>query len=100
MAVQSAQITTSTSIQPVWPSTSTTFLQLSGAVGDPLPLQIKNIDASITIYIGGANVSSSNGYPLLAGQSISTSWLQAEVTTLYCVAASATPKLAVLTARQ
>ena len=98
MAALSLQITTSTSIQPVF--TGTGIHNFSGAIGDPLPLQIKNIDSTITIYIGGPNVSSSNGYPLLAGQSISTAWLQQEVTTLYCVAASGTPVLAILTARQ
>jgi len=98
MAVISNQLTTSTTVAPVISGAG--LDNLSGAVSDPLPLQIKNIDASITIYIGGPNVTSSNGYPLLAGQSISSSWLQNEVTTLYCVAASGTPILAILTARQ
>ena len=98
MAVISNQLTTSTSAAAVIAGAG--LDNLNGAVNDPLPLQIKNIDASITIYLGGSGVTSSNGYPLLAGQSISTSWLQAEVTTLFCVAASGSPKLAILTARQ
>ena len=65
MAVISNQLTTSTTAAPVIAGAGLT--SLNGAVNDPLPLQIKNIDASITIYIGGPGVTSSNGYPLLAG---------------------------------
>lgn len=98
MAALSFQITTSTTVQAVF--TNAGIKNMSGSINDPLPVQLKNIDATNTIYIGGPAVSSSTGYPLLAGQSISTAWLQQEVTTLYCVASASTPILAVLTARQ
>lgn len=58
---------------------------------------IKNIDASITVYVGyDENVSSSNGMPLRAGESISVFTSAA----IWMVAASGTPSVAYTIERQ
>jgi len=75
------------------------FYNIHGSAGDPLPIQIKNVDASITIYIGGPGVTSGNGYPLLAGQSL-TMTLIGRGDLPYAISASATPNMAVLAGRQ
>lgn len=51
---------------------------------------IKNLDASITVYIGIATVTSANGLPLLAGESVSLDF----VGLIQVIAASATPTVA------
>ena len=71
-----------------------------GALIDPIPVQIKNIDAAITIYLGGPTVSTSNGYPLLAGASISFGFVAGDEDGLYALAASGSPKIAYLSLRQ
>lgn len=52
----------------------------------------KNIDASITIYLGTGTVSASTGIPLLAGESIAL-YTRAAVKAL---SASGTPSLAIV----
>lgn len=107
MALNTAQIATNATtatcllVQGGTPQSLVTgeFYNISGTIGDPLPVQIKNIDASITIYIGGANVTSSNGYPLLAGQSLAMQLLGSGDLP-YAISASATPTMAVLVGRQ
>ena len=107
MALNTAQIATNAStatcllVQGGTPQSPVTgeFYNISGSAGDPLPVMIKNMDASITIYVGGANVTSSNGYPLLAGQSFPLSLVGAGDLP-YAIAASATPKMAVIVGRQ
>jgi hypothetical protein len=68
MAFNSAQITlvanTATPLL-VQGSTGTKFLNISGNVTDPLPVAIQV--ASGTVYVGGPNVSASNGFLLTAG---------------------------------
>ena len=53
-------------------------------------LIVKNIDASIVVYIGVTGVTSANGMELDAGESISVNTNDA----VYAVAASGTPKVA------
>ena len=54
-------------------------------------LLITNNDTAITIYLGGATVSTSNGHQLIAGASISIPTIVA----VYAIAASGTPTASV-----
>lgn len=54
-------------------------------------LTIKNIDASITVYIGPATVTTANGMEVKAGQSITVTW----VGLVQVIAASGTPVVCV-----
>lgn len=53
---------------------------------------IKNLDASITVYVGPAGVTSSNGMPLSSGQSVTIH----STGPIYAIAASGTPTIAIL----
>lgn len=55
--------------------------------------EVRNLDAAISIYIGGAEVSSSNGYLLKAGESFG---LENFVGEFYAIAASGTPSVATI----
>lgn len=98
MAVISAQVAQSTAAAQVFPSA--TFPHQIGNMQDSIPAIIKNLDAAITVYIGPVGVTSSTGYPLLPGQSLPFSFITTEMGTVYCVAASGTPTLAILVGRQ
>jgi hypothetical protein len=54
---------------------------------------LKNTTASAAVYVGGANVSSANGYPLAAGSEI----LFDGQVDVYVVIASSTGTVATLT---
>lgn len=69
---------------------STSPATLAAARATRRSVLIKNIDPSITIYIGPATVSSSNGLPLKAGESVSVDW----VGLVQAVSASGTPTAA------
>ena len=97
MAVLSGQLTTSAVTAKVIPASPAPGL---GALIDPIPVQVKNIDATITVYLGGSAVTSGTGYPLLAGQSISFGFVAGDEDGLYVIAASATPMVAWLSLRQ
>lgn len=56
---------------------------------------IKNTHASITIYIGGSDVDSTHGYPVLAGEALPLGGVGAG-DLLYAVAASSTVVVAIL----
>lgn len=99
MGFFSAQVATSGTAAAVL-TTGNGFTNLTGNVTDPVPFVIKNIDSTITIYLGGSGVTTSNGYPLLAGQSVTLSSINSEAGSLWAVAASGTPKLSVLAGRQ
>jgi hypothetical protein len=59
-------------------------------------LSIQNIDNSIVVYLGASNVSSTSyGISLAAGATVKLDRLSAEEK-LYAIAASGTPKVAVL----
>lgn len=55
---------------------------------------VRNNDASIIVYLGGPDVTTSNGFPLAAGASIPVSGYAGEI--LYAVAASGTPVIRLL----
>lgn len=54
---------------------------------------ILNIDTAITIYIGNSGLTSSTGFPLIAGASITRRFSQP----VFGIAASGTPKVAYIT---
>jgi hypothetical protein len=71
-------------------ATSTTSAQAIAARAGRRRLLIKNIDSSITIYIGIGTVTSSTGMPLLAGESVALETNAA----VNALSASGTPSLA------
>jgi hypothetical protein len=102
MAIKSVQIALSSSTATpllVQGSSGTQFLNITGSMSDQLPIQVKNTDSAITIYLGGVGVTSSTGYPLLAGQSISFGLLGSGDVP-YAISASGTPTVAVMAGRQ
>ena len=102
MALLSRHIVTShTTAAPVLVqgTTGTKFPIIVGSLQDPLPIILQNLDAAINIFIGGPDVSSSNGYALAPGASLPMQ-LFGESEIPYIVAASGTPTLAVLCGRQ
>jgi len=70
---------------------SSTATQLVSVRSSRRGVLITNNDASITVYIGGASVSTSNGHKLVAGASISIPTTAA----VYGISASATPSVSV-----
>ena len=71
-------------------TTSTTAATLAAARATRRSVLVKNIDATITIYIGAATVTAANGVPLKPGESVvlnTTGLIQA-------IAASGTPVVA------
>ena len=102
MAFNSVQIATNSSTTTalfVQGSGAGKLLNLTGSVTDPVPLLVKNMDASITIYIGSSTVSSSTGYPLLAGATFPIALINSG-DILYGISASGTPNIAILAGRQ
>jgi len=71
-------------------ATSTTSGVAVAARGSREAVTVKNIDTSITIYVGIGTVTSTNSMPLLAGESI-TFYTEAVINAL---SASGTPRLA------
>lgn len=51
-------------------TTGTTFKNTSGTVTDLLPVQVKNEDATAVVWIGGPDVSATNGQSLNPGQAM------------------------------
>lgn len=73
-------------------ATSTTAATLVVARPTRRSVTIKNLDTTITVYVGPATVTASNGMPLKAGESISVTW----VGLIQVIAASGTPTVASL----
>ena len=69
---------------------STTAAEILAA-GERRSVIVKNIDASIDVYVGAAGVTSSDGMPLEPGQSMTID--KSAAAALYAVAASGTPAL-------
>jgi hypothetical protein len=74
------------------------FKNIAGSIQDPLPIIIQN-NSAILIYIGGPDVTTSNGFPLAAGQSLPMA-LYGTSEIPYAIAASATPSISILAGRQ
>jgi hypothetical protein len=93
--IYAEQNTLSTTAEQVFPASTTTFRHSTG--DRPLRVALKNTDASIAVYLGPSTVTSSNGFKLGAGESISFDVTATQdLTDLYVVAASGTPVLGVL----
>jgi hypothetical protein len=73
MALSARQITlvtsTATPLLVQGSGAGTTFKNIAGTTVDPLPVSLKNEDASVVIWIGGPDVSATNGQSLNPGQS-------------------------------
>jgi hypothetical protein len=71
------------------------------SLNDPFPCLIQNLDPSITVYLGGAEVQAvgpAAGYPLLAGAAIGIDVLSSDK--LYGIASSGSITVALLVGRQ
>lgn len=101
MTLKAVQLSLSTTSQAaiVQGSGAGQFMNVAGNARDPLPVQIANIDPAITIYVGGPDVSASLGMPIAPGASW-TANLYGTSEIPWLVAASGTPKAAVLLGRQ
>lgn len=71
---------------------STTAAQVVAARNQRHRVVIKNIDSTITIYVGASGVTASDGFQLLAGESVALHTTAA----VFAVAASGTPSAAYL----
>ena len=69
----------------------------NGHTGAPEGLLIYNADAVITIYVGGADVSTANGIPVTALATLALDLISGEK--VYAVAASGTPSIRILHTR-
>jgi hypothetical protein len=61
----------STSAQTAVGTTAVRLATSAIGLGGSPSWAFKNLDASLTVYFGGSNVTSSNGYPVSPGASIS-----------------------------
>lgn len=77
------------SVSQVTASTSAATLAIARATRRGL--LIRNTDAAITVYIGPATVTSGNGFPILAGESLPVTW----VGLWQVIAASGSPVVAI-----
>jgi hypothetical protein len=101
VSFNSAQITTG-AVTPVpllvQGSSAGQFKNIQGTIQDPLPVIILNLDAAITIYIGGSTAASCL-FPLAPGGSLPMA-LYGSSEIPYALSASGTPLVAVLVGRQ
>lgn len=74
------------------------FTNTVGAVQDPIPVIVKNEDATNTIWIAGQQVSATVGQSLLPGGSIPMALYSNDVPWAFC--ATGTPVVSVLVGRQ
>ena len=103
MGFNSAQITVATTgYTPLIVQGSSTgeFINTSGNVTDTLPVLIRNTDATNPIFIGGTNVTTSNGFSLQAGAAIPIACVGTDATDLCAVASGAPVTVGVLLGRQ
>lgn len=71
---------------------------IKGAASDPIPLIVKNEDASNTIWIGGPGVSTTAGQSLLPGAAIPMALYNSDAPYAFC--STGTPVVSVLAGRQ
>lgn len=90
MAIKSEANTLSTTSELIYSA-------VNGASGTPAGVEVWNNDASITVYIGGPDVSTANGLPILAQSSRTVDMISGSK--LYAVAASGTPEIRVFQTR-
>lgn len=78
-------------------TTGTKFNNVEGMVSDPLPIQIKNEDATAVVWIGGSDVSATKGQSLDAGQVLPMNVYGTEIPYAF---STGTPIVSVLAGRQ
>jgi hypothetical protein len=103
MAFSARQITlvanTATPLLVLGTGSGSTFVNInSSTIQDPLPVSIKNEDASAVVYIGGPDVSTTNGQSIAAGATFPMN-LYGTSEIPYAYSAS-TPIVSVLVGRQ
>ena len=76
------------------------FIEVNGANGDELPVIVRNTDATNSIYLGGTNVTTSNGFLIKAGESLPMVTMGSDAAGLCAVASGGTVTVAVLIGRQ
>lgn len=77
--------------------TGTEFENISGTVGDPVPVTIKNEDASAIVYVGGPDVDATHGQSIAAGAAQTYNLYGSDVPYAY---SAGTPIISVLCGRQ
>lgn len=102
MALSARQITlVASTITPALVSgtgSGTTFKNINGTIQDPIPVIIKNEDATAIVYIGGPDVSATNGQSIAPGSSFTANlYGSAEIPYIFSVG---TPIVSVLLGRQ
>jgi hypothetical protein len=78
--------------------TGTTFVNIVGNLQDPLPVSIKNEDASAVVWWGGSDVSATKGQSIAAGSSVTMNLYGASE--IPYVFSTGTPIVSVLCGRQ
>lgn len=87
MAIKSSTTTLSTSSALVYRSTN-------GHAEAPQTLLVKNVDTTITAYVGGEDVTSANGMEVKAGEVLAVDLISGDE--VYMIAASGTPEMRLL----
>jgi hypothetical protein len=103
MAFASAQVSVATTGHTpliVQGSSTGEFENISGSIDDQLPAIIENMDGTNSVYLGGLNVTTSNGFLLKAGAAIPMQFVGTDATTLCAVATGAAVTVGVLLGRQ
>ena len=95
MPFVSAQVTTGATAVSLMPVAR--FKNQLGTLADPIPVTLQNIDATNNVYVGGADVSATNGYLLAKGATVQITVVGSPP---YALAAAGTPIVAVLCGRQ
>jgi len=72
--------------------------EIKGVDGDELPLLIQNLDPAIVVYLGGPDVSATNGLPLAVGATVPMMLIGTDIP--YAISASGTPSVCVFAGRQ
>lgn len=75
---------------------STTAAKVADAHGTSCIVKVKNLHATILVYVGPAGVTAANGYLVSAAGGEVTLEFPGQSDDLYAVAASGTPSVAVL----
>jgi hypothetical protein len=100
MALSARQITLVASTPTpllVQGSSGTQFKTISGTVQDLLPVSIKNEDSAATVWIGGPDVSATNGQSLNPGQAVVMNVYSNDLPYAF---STGTPKVSVMVGRQ
>lgn len=104
MALSARQITlaasTATPCLVLGTGSGTTFKNVKGTLQDPLPVVVKNEDSNvgIVVWVGGSDVSATNGQSLQPGESLPMAlYNESEIPYVF---STGTPVVSVLCGRQ